>query len=95
MLSRRLPEVSDSELRRGIREAVRSGSVYGLRTPEALRSYVCLSFLLGRQLDRDPRHPWAGEILRDRRRSPRGKARALWACARLENEEKLRGWLDD
>jgi hypothetical protein len=64
------PEPSEALGEAGVREVIAHGMKraehYHLASEREICGYVELMFEFGRDFDRDPRHPWAGEILRDK-----------------------------
>lgn len=85
-------ELADSSLRRMGNLGQASATRYGIGTPEGTLVYVALMFMLGSHFDRDPQHPWAGEVLQDRATTSADlKARRLQeaAMARLAQSRAI------
>jgi hypothetical protein len=61
---RKLETLSEESVDHLLGMARSSARYYGLTTPAGTLLYLALMFLLGSFIDRDPFHPWAGEILR-------------------------------
>lgn len=55
--------MSDAEIRDAVHHGVSRALAHGIDTERGVCKYVNLVFVLGRDFDRDPRLPWAREIL--------------------------------
>lgn len=55
--------MSDRQLRDVIRHGVARAQAYGIGSQRSVCKYINLMFVFGRDFDRDPRLPWAIEIL--------------------------------
>lgn len=68
-LRQHLPEkcaaMERRELREAIRRAVGQARSYGLVAERDISLFVNLAFVLGANFDRNPKYPWAAEILKD------------------------------
>ncbi len=55
--------MSDGQLRELLRYGIERAMAHGVRTERGASKYINLMFVFGRDFDRDPRLPWAREIL--------------------------------
>lgn len=55
--------MSDGDIRDVIRQGVARAQSYGIGSERGVCKYINLMFVFGRNFDRDPRLPWAFEIL--------------------------------
>lgn len=83
--------MSDEELDDAIRHGVKRALAYGIGTERDAAKFVSLTFVLGRDFDRDPRLPWAREIL-DGARVHRGMSTIdLLVQEALRHDSSVRG----
>jgi hypothetical protein len=85
-LRAKLPELtaefSDAGLVERVRACIPRAAGYGLQSQQQIMCYVDTSFLLGSpEFDTDPRHHWAGHVLRSDKLAPGEKASVLLATA--------------
>lgn len=62
---RKCQELSETALRRLIRDAIESAKPYNITTERGVVLYTTLMFLLGSGFDKDPQFPWATAVLND------------------------------
>jgi len=78
--------------RRTIRYAIERAAGYDIVSQRDVCIYTDVMFVFGRDFDKDPKLPWAGQILNDKslKDKPHEKADKLYDTA-LENIEKAAG----
>ena len=57
--------VGDPAIRRLVRQGYQAARGYSLTEEKGITVYLCLIFLLGSVIDRDPQYPWAEQALND------------------------------
>lgn len=58
--------MKEEEIRREIRRGMEKANTYGFTTEREICLFTDLMFAFGPEFDKDPKHPWAGGILRDK-----------------------------
>ncbi len=62
---RKCEQMGERTLRKLIRGAIESAKAYGITTERGIVLYSWFMFMLGGGFDKDPRFPWAAEVLND------------------------------
>jgi hypothetical protein len=74
-----------ANLRKAVHDGVNKALDYSFETERDLSKYVYIMFTLGRDFDKDPEFPWAGEILRADSGSPLRMERLYDAARQFEH----------
>jgi len=81
-------ELGPDGLRSTIQYCIKQAGRYGISSGVDVCRYVDIALGLGRDFDRDPKHPWAASILNDKRLSPEGKlSKLLGFVAEMEEAQ--------
>jgi hypothetical protein len=93
-LRSRFPEECEKLGERGVRkridEGIEGASTYGIRAERDVATFIRYMFALGPGFDLAPQTAWAGEILRDKSRSPAQRLEAIRERARTERSAQRR-----
>jgi hypothetical protein len=80
-------ELSDDQLRTRFRSEMPKSQSYGLGSERQILCFLDAGLMLGEGFDRDPRLPWAHELLMDTKRHAEDRARTL-----VRGAAKARGY---